>query len=103
MGCNCEICKEHRESEAPTPQASSEALCYDADHEIIFLLDDGSEISWCNDPAPGIGMEDADAVPYVRLDKVTHMLNEAINRPKGTVPHCVSDFFENMRKWMFAS
>lgn len=35
----------------------------------IYLMDMGDGIVWCEDPAPGIGMEEFDSVEYVRTDR----------------------------------
>ncbi len=39
--------------------------------KVIFLIPDGDgNHSWCDDPAPGIGMDESDAVKYIRADLV---------------------------------
>lgn len=50
----------------------------DTTPERIYLVPDDDGHSWCEDPAPGIGMETADAVEYVRADAL----------PRPAVPYC---------------
>ncbi len=39
------------------------------DHQVIYLIPDGNgSASWCDDPAPGAGMEESDAIKYIRED-----------------------------------
>ncbi len=33
----------------------------------IYLINEGDYYSWCEDPAPGIGMEEVDAVRYMKM------------------------------------
>lgn len=35
----------------------------------IYLMDMGDEIVWCDDPAPGVGMEEFESVEYIRTDR----------------------------------
>ena len=44
--------------------------------ERIYLIGDGDDVMWCEDPAPGPNMDPDDAVMYIRADKV-------IAHPKG--------------------
>lgn len=46
--------------------------------KIIYLIDMGDEISWCDDPAPGIGMNQKNAVKYIRVDSVPEHLLTAL-------------------------
>ena len=36
--------------------------------EHIWLIDTGTETTWCDNPAPGINMDEKDAVKYIRVD-----------------------------------
>jgi len=51
------------------------------DHKVIYLIPDGDgTASWCSDPAPGIDMNEEDAIKYVRADsavKLEDVLNKA--------------------------
>lgn len=48
--------------------------------ETIYLIPDASEgvlgHVWCDDPAPGIGMDPADAIEYVRADSAKARIAE---------------------------
>lgn len=40
-------------------------------YDVIYLIpDDEHGFLWCTDPAPGVGMEESDAVKYIRADLV---------------------------------
>ena len=34
----------------------------------IYLIQDDLNVVWCDHPAPGLGMDEKDAVKYVRAD-----------------------------------
>ena len=47
--------------------------------DVIYLIDMGDEIVWHDEPTPEPGMDEADAVKYVRADliiKVEEFSNE---------------------------
>jgi hypothetical protein len=49
-------------------------------HEVIYLIDAGDEIVWCEDPAPGTGMDESEAVRYIRADQTPAQIKaDAIN------------------------
>ena len=39
-------------------------------YDVIYLIPDENSYVWCEDPAPGIGMEEEDAIKYIRADLV---------------------------------
>jgi len=52
--------------------------------EIIYLIPDEDVdgapcMVWCDDPAPGEGMDPADAVKYIRADSVDTVLSREID------------------------
>ena len=40
---------------------------------VIWLMDMGDGIVWCDDPAPGLDMDEADATKYTRTDILEEM------------------------------
>lgn len=46
-------------------------------NETIFLIPDEDGYSWCDEPAPGIGMDEKDSISYIRTDRFDRI--EAIN------------------------
>ena len=67
--------------------------------EIIYLIDGADELGvcklWCQDPAPGAGMNPDDAVQYIRADKHQKIVDSAILRKQAeAVDKVCSDISE---------
>lgn len=55
--------------------------------DTIYLLDTVDGILWCEDRAPGVGMDPEDSIPYVRVDSLpTERMKRLIAKLRMTVP-----------------
>ena len=58
--------------------------------DVIYLIDTGDEISWCDDPNPSGDLEPDDSVAYVKKEQRDELLNALVLAEKA-LAHCKPD------------
>jgi len=68
----------------------------DEEQNTIYLIDMGPDgVNWCDDPAPGEGMDPGDAVKYIKDDFVKDLVLTTVATTKQD---CIKALMEEMDK-----